>query len=160
LQKVDGIGPVAAAQLKLVLEVAKIYNQEKNKNVKTITSIDHAAQYMLPTFIGRDYEIITLLCLDAKSSILGHSIVAKGNVNTVTLDTRKIVETALNYNASGVIIAHNHPISTALPSLDDVATTKKLYATLLELGIKLIDHFIFASDGDYVSLAQSNMLKG
>ena len=159
LQKVDGIGPVAAAQIKLVLEVSKVYNQEKNKNVKAVSSIDHAAQYMMPTFIGRDYEIITLLCLDAKGSVLGHTIVTKGNVNTVTLDVRKVVEIALNYNASGVIIAHNHPLSTALPSLDDVSTTKRLYTTLEDLGIRLIDHFIFASDGDYVSLAQSNMLK-
>ncbi len=160
LQSVDGIGPVAAAQIKLVLEIAKIYNQEKNNDTKIITSIEGAADYMRPTFIGRDYEIITLMCLDAKASILGYSIVTKGNTNTVTLDVRKIVEIALNYNAAGVLIAHNHPISTALPSPDDITSTQRLYSTLLDLGIKLLDHFIFTPDGEFISLSQSKMLKG
>jgi DNA repair protein RadC len=56
-----------------------------------------------------------------------------------------------------VVLAHNHPSGVAMPSKEDVKTTKLLAATLAAVEVVLVDHVIVADD-DYVSLAQSGIL--
>jgi DNA repair protein RadC len=51
-------------------------------------------------------------------------------------------------------LAHNHPSGVALPSNDDIATTKQIARSLHAVGIVLSDHIVVAED-DYVSMAQS-----
>ncbi|MEG0457402.1 MAG: JAB domain-containing protein, partial [Oscillospiraceae bacterium] len=60
-------------------------------------------------------------------------------------------------NATGIIIAHNHPNGYALPSQQDIATTEKIKNALELISVQLIDHIV-VSDDDYVSFAQSGMI--
>ncbi|MBQ5608053.1 MAG: JAB domain-containing protein, partial [Oscillospiraceae bacterium] len=64
------------------------------------------------------------------------------------------VETALNVNAVSVVLAHNHPSGVALPSEEDVLTTKRLYAALQAVDVVLADHIVVCRD-DFVSIVQS-----
>jgi hypothetical protein len=73
-------------------------------------------------------------------------------------DVRRIVETALNANATTVVLAHNHPSGIALPSSDDVQTTHRVAAALDTVDIILADHIIVADD-DFVSLVQSGVYR-
>ena len=61
---------------------------------------------------------------------------------------------ALAANATTVILAHNHPSGLALPSGEDVATTKRVAEVLGKVEVQLFDHII-VSDDDFVSLTQS-----
>ena len=80
----------------------------------------------------------------------------EGSVNSASVPIRRIVEMALGMNATTVVLAHNHPSGLALPSGDDVQTTRRLAAALDGVDITLADHIIVADD-DYVSLAQSGL---
>ena len=71
----------------------------------------------------------------------------------------QIVQTALNQNAASVVLAHNHPSGYALPSQEDLDTTRTLQTALQSVGIVLADHIIVADD-DYVSLADDGYLGG
>ena len=64
------------------------------------------------------------------------------------------MEAALNSNASFAVLAHNHPSGVAIPSGDDVTTTKTVAAALRAVDVILLDHLIFA-ENDSISLAQS-----
>ena len=77
-------------------------------------------------------------------------------MNSASISIRKIVEIALGMNATTVILAHNHPGGLALPSGDDVLTTRKVASALRAVEIVLADHIIVADD-DYVSLVQSGL---
>ena len=61
---------------------------------------------------------------------------------------------ALSANATSVVLAHNHPSGVAVPSVEDVQTTRRVSAALKALEIHLADHIVVA-DGDYVSMVQS-----
>ena len=76
-----------------------------------------------------------------------------------SISVRKIVQTALNQNAASVVLAHNHPSGYALPSQEDLDTTRTLQTALQSVGIVLADHIIVADD-DYVSLADDGYLGG
>ena len=78
---------------------------------------------------------------------------------------RSIVSVALSYNATSVVLAHNHPGGISLPSADDRITTGKVASALDTVGICLVDHIVVSGSldeddimGDYISMADSGML--
>jgi DNA repair protein RadC len=83
--------------------------------------------------------------------------IGSGNIHGVALDQRSILVTALNTNASGVIIAHNHPSGRATPSDADRTMTRHLRDALALLDIKLHDHLIITKDA-CLSFANEGML--
>ena len=66
------------------------------------------------------------------------------------------METALGANASAVVLAHNHPSGVAVPSGEDIQTTRRIAAALQAVDVQLVDHIVVA-DADYVSMVQSGI---
>ena len=75
-------------------------------------------------------------------------------MNSAAVPIRRVVEMALAANATTVILAHNHPSGLAIPSGDDVQTTRRLAMALDAVGIELVDHVVVAEQ-EFVSMAQS-----
>ena len=80
----------------------------------------------------------------------------EGSVNYASVPIRRCVEMALEDGATSVILAHNHPSGLAVPSNDDIATTRRLAMALSAVEIQLVDHIVVADD-DYVSMVQSGI---
>lgn len=156
LKKVPGVGENAAAFLSLVMATGRYYQVNQKENDTILTSIEKCGQYLLPFFHGRRNETVFLLCLDAKCKVLSCREVGEGSVNSAAVPIRRIVEMALGVNATSVVLAHNHPSGLALPSGEDVQTTRRLSLALHAVEIELVDHVVVA-DGDYVSLVQSGL---
>ena len=109
----------------------------------------------MPRFFGRKLETVFLLCLDAKCKVLCCKELGEGSVNSTGLSIRRVVETALGVNASSAVLAHNHPSGLAIPSPEDIQTTRRIAMALQAVEITLVDHIIVADD-DYVSIAMSD----
>lgn len=154
LSAVAGIGENAAVFLHLVTQVGRVYLTDRVSKMKVLPTLESCAQYMQPLFFGQKVEMVYLLCLDAKCKVLSCRKIAEGNVNVTGLSVRKIVETALSANASSVVLAHNHPGGFAIPSAEDVQTTRRVAAALRAVDVHFIDHIVVADD-DYVSMIQS-----
>lgn len=157
LGEIKGVGSNAACLLKMIAPLSRRYLSEESGPV-FLNTTEQAGNFLLPRFIGRTNETVILITLDSKCKVLATPAVFEGNVNSVAVNIRKIVESSLRHNASGVIIAHNHPGGVALPSNDDLATTAKIASALRLLNMVLIDHIIVA-DNDFVSLADSGFIK-
>jgi len=155
LCKVKGISENAATLLKLVTDAGRYYQVNRSSSNDILTTLDACAAYMVPHFFGRRVETVFLLCLDAKSKVLCCKEVGEGSINSASISTRKIVEVALGAGATSVVLAHNHPSGVAIPSAEDIQTTRRLFLALRAVEITLVDHIVIA-DGDYVSMAQSN----
>ena len=56
-----------------------------------------------------------------------------------------------------MVLAHNHTSGIAVPSQEDVRTTKSVSHALDLVGVYLADHVVVA-DEDYVSMAESGLL--
>ena len=119
-----------------------------------LASVVECGKYLVPRFFGRRNETVFILCLDAKCKGLGCVDVGEGSVNSAGVPVRRIVETALAYNATTVILAHNHPSGLALPSGEVVQTTHRVAAALNAVEISLADHIVVADD-DFVSIVLS-----
>ena len=154
LRKVEGIGENTAVFLRLVTQVGRYYLTDRASKAKVLPTLESCAQYLQTFFFGRNVETVYLLCLDAKCKMLCCKKISEGDVNSTSLSVRKIVETALNTNASSVVLAHNHPGGMAIPSNEDIQTTRRIAAALQAVDVHFIDH-ILVTDDDYVSLLQS-----
>ncbi|HIQ77070.1 MAG TPA: DNA repair protein RadC [Candidatus Faecousia excrementipullorum] len=158
LEKVPGMGSSSALFLKLLSAAGRRYQISRTESATILRTLEQCGAYLQPRFFGRKHEAVFLLCLDAKCKVLACKQVGEGSVNSAGVPIRRIVETALSANATMVVLAHNHPSGLALPSADDIQTTKRLAVALDTVEITLIDHLVF-SDDDYVSMAQSGYYK-
>ena len=154
LERIPGISHNAATFLNLVHQTGRYYQVKRVQTGDILRTIDQCGNYLIPHFYGRENETVFLLCLDAKCKVLGCKLVGEGSVNSANIPIRRVVETALNTNATTVILAHNHPSGLAIPSDEDVETTMRLAKAMEAVEITLADHIVVA-DNDYVSMVQS-----
>lgn len=154
LRKVPGVGEHTAVFLHLITEASRAYMVSRTTREKILPTLESCAEYLLPYFFGRKVETVFLLCMDAKCKVLCCKEIGEGSINAAGISVRRVVETALSSGASTVVLAHNHPSGLALPSNEDLQTTRRVAVALRAVEVSLSDHVIVA-DGDYVSLAQS-----
>ena len=155
LEKVPGIGQGAAVLIKLVAAHGTRYQTALRSAIKRIDSVEDAGAYLCPFFAYAKRELVYLMCLDARQTVIRCHLLAEGASGQVNMAARDVAELALFDKAVSVILAHNHPSGVALPSNSDIATTRQIREVLSVVGVELRDHLIFA-DGDFVSLRDSN----
>ena len=157
LQKVPGMGAESALMLHMMPQAFRFYQMDKNKKIHALTTLDKCGEYLVRYFQGRRNENVFLLCLDAKCRVLCCRQLTEGSVNSANLSVRQVVEVALGVGATSVVLAHNHPSGIALPSGEDILSTRRIAAALEAVDVTLVDHIV-VSDGDYVSMVQSGHL--
>ena len=149
--------PQRALLLSLLLPLWRRMKSESASGDTILNSAERSGAYFVDRFLGMKQEELHQACLDAKGKLLVCSRVAEGCVDSVSVNVRRIVENALRFGASNVILAHNHPSGVALPSGEDERMTLAVWDALHTVGIELVDHIIVA-DGDFVSLRQNGLL--
>ena len=154
LKEVNGIGENAAIFIKLVRSLTRLYHEKKYSPEKKCLSMKEINDLLARKFIGRNEEAVAIVLLDAKGKISFDGIINKGSVNGVDLYIRKMIELVTLYNASSMIMAHNHPSGVAVPSPNDLHSTEKIYDLFRSMSVSLLDHIIVA-DNDYISLRQT-----
>ncbi|MEE0858422.1 MAG: JAB domain-containing protein [Acutalibacteraceae bacterium] len=152
-----GISEKCAIYIKLIPQICRMYMEDKHNNKDKIIDIENIGDSIKHKFVGRDYEAVVLMLLDSKFKEVFCGVVSKGSVSACEIYIRKIIELAVMYNSKFAVIAHNHPSGLALPSNDDINTTKRVYKSLRLIDVALIDHIIVA-DNDYVSLKESGFM--
>lgn len=146
LCQVSGISEHSALLLKMVPELAKAYLADKGREVKTYGSYDDAGRYFVTLFIGSTVEEFYAAFLDNGYHLLDCVKISEGVVNASQVSIRKVASLALSKNASFVMLAHNHPGGTVIPSGDDLNTTRACSAALEILGITLSEHYIVSGE--------------
>lgn len=159
LAKVPGISHHTATLIKLIPAFCQLYYEAKVEDApgEGDNLTHHLAQRLIAKTIAEVNEVAYAICLDNRLRILCFEKLGEGTASSVSILTRKIVELAIRTNATGVILAHNHPTGLPLPSPKDKNTTWQIYNALGSVSIKLLDHIILARD-DYLSMASAGML--
>lgn len=156
LEKVEGVGHNTAVYLKLLRDAQRYYGIHKETADEILNDINDCGRYLIKYFDAMRVETVYLLGLDAKKKVLCCREIAKGSVNSAAVSVRKIVEIALSENLTSVILAHNHPSGLALPSAEDLYTTKRVAYALASVDVKLVDHIV-VFDKEFVSMVQSGL---
>ena len=113
-----------------------------------------AAAALAPHFAHLERESLVVGLLSRKHRLMAVVPVYVGNVAGTSVRIGELFTEAVRRNASGIVLAHNHPSGDPLPSGDDLRTTKDAAAAGRLLGIEVVDHVVFGA-GRWVSLRRS-----
>ncbi len=158
LTSISGMTKNAATLIKLMVPIATTYIDSRYEDDIYLHSLDEIGNFIHKKYFGISSERCTLLSLNNKGKVLSFDILAEGDIDSVGLSIRSVVEKIINTNASAVVLAHNHPGGTALPSEADVIMTLAISKALQTVSVKFSDHIIIVDD-DYISMAQSGKYK-
>lgn len=118
------------------------------------------ANEFIRQFFNEDIEIFEscfILLLNNANKTIAYAKISQGGVTGTVVDVRIVAKYAVESLATGVILAHNHPSGSLIPSTPDRNITEKVKNGLNILDIKLIDHLILTKDS-YFSFADESLL--
>lgn len=154
--EVHGLGLAKYAQLQAVLELARRAAHEQFTR-EQLCSPDAVKTYLRTRFGCQAHESFIVLFLDVKNRLIDHQEMFTGTLTHTSVYPREVVKAALRRNASGVMLAHNHPSGAPEPSEADLRLTSALAQALALVDVRVLDHFVVA--GPHVhSFAENGQL--
>ena len=113
--------------------------------VEPVDTVEKAKLLLGRILDQKPVEGLYAIALNSSGDFLGIIRVAEGTVDRASVYPRELVSfLLLETNATALILAHSHPGGSAEASVEDKTLTTKLKSLLQDLGVKLIDHFIYA----------------
>lgn len=110
-------------------------------------------QFLRLKLSGRRNEVFGVIYLDTRNRLIRMEELFHGTIDGAAIYTRVVLQKALDNNAAGVLLYHNHPSGNCEPSEADRGITLKLGRALALVDIRLVDHLV-VTDGGFVSLAE------
>ena len=148
------IGDNGARLLRTIPKAVASITREKIRGAGTyVCTVDAAKVHFAALLNGRRNEALAVIYLNARNRMVDDDI-WEGSVDRVNIYPREISRRAIILDASGVIIAHNHPSGNAFPSDEDIAVTLRLERSSDVIDVRLFDHFIFG-DSDVYSMKKN-----
>ncbi len=157
LMKYRGMGPAKAVSIIAGLELGKRRLSERAKKKKVISSGKDVYEYLISELTDAYYEKFYILLLDTKNTVIKKILISSGGIAGTVVDVKKIFKEAVTFNATSIILAHNHPSNNKKPSDSDINLTHKLSKAGELLNIRVLDHVIFGNDG-YYSFVDNGLL--
>lgn len=157
LMKFKGIGKAKAVSIAAALELGRRRKLEQPTHKSKITNSRDAFNLLQP-FLGElAHEEFWIVYLNNANNVIHAALLSKGGITGTLVDVRLVMKKALELGAVSLILAHNHPSGTLLPSEADKRITRKLKVASEALDIKIVDHLII-TERDYYSFADQHAL--
>ena len=142
LRTVEDVGFSTALYLKAIYDAAHNYILPHIKPPKRFKHEREMMSFIVDMFEGSVVEKVAVLCFNKDFMLLHQGILQEGNVAAASFKMRRLTEIAIKTNASYVILAHNHPRGSDMPSSEDLDSTRRIASSLATNGIVLWDHLI------------------
>lgn len=146
ISTVCGVGVVTAMRIVAGIELGRrLYDLHDEKGCFVRNSED--AFGVLKDIGKKKQEHIVCLFLNSRFELIKRKTICIGSLDGVSILPRDIIIPALEFNASSVVMAHNHPSGDPTPSREDVLITKRISQGLELVGLNFLDHVIVTQKG-------------
>ena len=156
LMQFKGIGEAKAISIIAALELGRRRRGEDAVELKKITSSKIIFEIMQPIIGELPHEEFWIIYMNNSNKVIAKSQLSKGGITGTLVDVRIVFKTALEMGATALILCHNHPSGTLIPSDADKQITKKLKLAGDSLEIKVLDHLI-VTEKNYFSFADEGI---
>ncbi len=126
------------------------------KRGPVVAGPEDAIGYFKKYIGGMDKEAFLTMYLDHRNHVL-ECEAQGGTVDHTACYPREILKKALMLNATGLILAHNHPAGSLEPSEGDQQLTRQVSTAARALGLTVHDHVIVTHEGHF-SFRQTGLL--
>lgn len=137
-----GVGEAKAISIIAALELGRRRRTQDAVELKKVTSSKIIFEIMQPIIGELPHEEFWIIYLNNSNKVISKSQLSKGGITGTLVDIRIVFKTALEMGATGLILCHNHPSGTLIPSDADKQITAKLKLAGDSLEIKVLDHLI------------------
>ena len=122
---------------------------EETATEYAVTGIIQAQEILMQYMKQFDREHLVALLLDAANHLQSICEISVGTLSGSLVHPREVFKAAILANASGIILAHNHPSGDTAPSEQDREVTERLGKAGELLGIPVLDHIIVGCNTSY-----------
>lgn len=154
--KIKGLGPAKAISVAAALQLGIRRAMEENKKDIVQSSRD-VANFLKSHIEFKKHEVFTVIYLNKASKVLHYETISQGGITATIADPRIILKRSLEYNATSLVLCHNHPSGSIKPSRQDEELTHKIKVAAQYFDIKVLDHIIVSDEG-YYSFADEGIL--
>ena len=151
LREVSGFGPGLETFWEVLRELWKRLGQQGLEPKAKLDSPQRVAEAARRRLGYDSVERLWAALLDNKNRLISFRELGSGTVDQIHVHPRQVLTLALEYKASAVILAHNHPGGDPTPSAHDLELTRRTQRAGTEIGIRVLDHVIVAEES-YCSL--------
>ncbi len=99
-------------------------------------------RYLIASMGSLADETLRILFLDKACRLIADEQLQRGSLSQLSIHPRTIFRRALEHNAAGIILVHNHPSGDPNPSDEDILVTRHLDKIGRSLDIEMVDHII------------------
>ena len=150
LMDIKGVGENTALYLAFLKQFMEYCISQEDTEKLNLKRHSACVEFIRKQLRYQENEQLLVVCLDSQMFYIRHDIMSSGTVSQTSVNIRAIVNHALKFNATGIVIAHNHPSGSPLPTREDNMLTETIYKALNYVEISLLDHIIIGGN-DYYS---------
>ena len=149
LEQVPGLGQNSITLLKLIRSANVRYLARTLESLPLLDSPQLFADYARMKLGDRNNEVTLIFYLNTQNRLIRCDTLSAGTVDAVNIYPSEVARNALLCGAQSIVICHNHPGGSFVPSRDDDSVTFDIRNALSPLGIVLLDHVIVSRFGFY-----------
>jgi len=157
LMRFKGIGEAKAISILTGLELARRCRLEEALKTNKITSSTAVFEIMQPIIGELKHEEFWVIYLNNSNKVIHKKQLSKGGITGSLVDARLVFSKAVELLATGIILCHNHPSGSLIPSNADKNLTKRIKQAGQILDIKVLDHIII-TEKEYFSFIDEKLL--
>lgn len=149
--------PLRAQEDRIVSAAIEILEKRFHQPLRRDMDGDEAKRYFRLRIGPYRHEVFAVMFIDPHSQMIACEEMFRGTIDHAHLHPREVVKRALELNAAGVVIAHNHPTGPVVPSEPDVVMTNGMAEALRTVDVKLLDSLV-VSPTDAFSMGEMGLL--
>ncbi|MBI4230233.1 MAG: DNA repair protein RadC [Planctomycetes bacterium] len=142
LRAIPGAGASCAAILRLVAVLRERLGACAVRSRPVLANAASVEEYLRAWIGARERECFVVLLLNSRNELIDARILFEGTVNETAVYPREVLRTALEANATAILLAHNHPGGTPCPSREDLDLTRRITGLAREFAIRVHDHLV------------------
>jgi DNA repair protein RadC len=147
IMRVGDVSETAAAAIKIAQATALRLLESKAQEQPVLASWQALLDYLRADMAFHPVERVRVLFLNSKNMLIRNEPMSEGSVDEAAVYVREVVARALEYQATAIILVHNHPSGDPQPSSQDIRLTRDIAEALRPLKIAVHDHVIIGARG-------------
>jgi len=156
-KRVGHLGPTRVARIAAALELGRRIAALGARSQEPVVDVATLAPSLISRYSHHVQERLGAIYLDSHSRIIREREIYVGTLTSAIVSPRDVLRFALEENAAGTIVFHNHPSGDPSPSAEDLLFTRKLVEAGTVMGVDVLDHVIVGGNR-YASLRERGHL--
>ncbi|MFO7803684.1 MAG: DNA repair protein RadC [Desulfovermiculus sp.] len=149
LREIEGFGPGLELFWGVWQEFGARLQEAPLRTRETLCTPEAVADMACSRLGHEPVESFWAAMVDNKNRLISFVQVSQGTVDQAAVYSREVLALALKWQASGIILVHNHPGGDPTPSMQDKDLTYRVQKAAQEVGLRILDHLVVAEDRYY-----------